>query len=150
MGFKPGQLRGSAERVMTIVGPDQWRYTPHPTDPLTFIRPNGQIVALDFPFLTDLGSTPAFVRFRSRLSKGYYNIAYLFHDAQFKLREQNRLHLSHKQANLLCAEIITTLQKKGYNGQLYKGGWLTTRVIYSGIASPFGKLAWKRAGLKAA
>lgn len=143
MKIEKGKFSGNAPSLKPI-GPDTYLHVPDPEFPLTFIRPNGEAIALDFEFPTDIGSIPPWARFRTRLSKGYYSLAYLFHDGEFERKRQGRPHLSFEQANLLCAEIIRTLQLDGFKGAKYTGGLLTAKIIYWAISSPIGKRAWKR------
>jgi hypothetical protein len=143
MRFKKGKFSGNAPSLVPI-GPDTYLHIANPEAPLCFIRPSGQIIALDFDFETDIGSIPPWARFRTRLSKGYYSIAYLFHDGEFERKRQGFSHLTFEEANKLCAEIIITLQQDGFKGAAFAGGPLTAKIIYWAISSPIGRRAWNR------
>lgn len=143
MKIQKGKFTGNTPRLEPI-GPDTYIHHPDPDQPLCFIRPSGEIIGLDFTFETDIGSIPPWARFRTRLSKGYYSLAYLFHDAEYERKRLGLSHLNFKQANLLCAECIRTLQLDGYRGAKFAGGLLTAKIIYWAISSPIGKRAWKR------
>lgn len=143
MKIRKGKFTGNAPKLEPI-GPDTYIHYPDPENPLRFIRPSGEIIALDFIFETDIGSIPPWARFRTRLSKGYYSIAYLFHDGEYERKKQGMKHLTFEEANLLCAECIVTLQEDGFKGAKFAGGTLTAKIIYWAISSPIGRRAWKR------
>lgn len=145
MKIGKGKFTGNAPTLKPI-GPDTYIHNPDPEFPLAFIRPNGKSVALDFQFETDIGSIPPWARFRTRLSKGYYSLAYLFHDGEYERKRQGMRHLPFEEANLLCAECIRTLQEDGFKGAKFSGGKLTAKIIYWAISSPIGRRAWERMG----
>lgn len=139
-----GKFHGRAG-TLTPIGPDMYQHAPSYM-PLTFERPDGSFVVLDFRFETDIGSIPPQARIHNRLSKGYYNIAYLFHDAEFAKKEKGMEHLSFAETNRLCAEVIRTLQVQGFRGNRYQGSHWIMRAIYGAISSPIGYSLWKKAG----
>jgi hypothetical protein len=141
--LRPGKFKGMMADIR-IIGPDLYINKPR-TDPLAFVRPNGEEIALDFEFENDLGSIPNVARIRRRLGKGYYNIAYLFHDAEYAKRELGLPHLSFDEANKLLGEVIITLQQGGYFGQKYDGRMFTAKLIAWATGTVIGRGAWKRA-----
>lgn len=139
-----GEFRGNPS-YLQLLGPDSWMHFPDPNIPFAFIRPNGDRVELDFVFYTDGGSIPSIARIHPRLTKWYYGHAYLFHDAEYVKRERGLPHLSFEENNLLCIEVIKTLQVRGCLHNTYRGGAATANLIYTGISSAVGKAAWKAA-----
>jgi hypothetical protein len=138
-GIGTGTFSGSRPHL-EIKGPDLW----YCTGDLSFIRPNGDLIKLLDGFETDLGSIPGLARWHRKLTKGYYNVAYLFHDAEFVKKRAGLDHLSFKQTNLLCIEIIKTLQIKGFFGARYGGGAFVANLVFSGIESPIAKTLWNK------
>lgn len=142
IGF--GEFRGNPPSLQ-LIGPDFWVHFPDPSFPLSFVRPNGHEIRLDFTFSTDGGSIPGIARIHPKLTKWYYGYAYLFHDAEYVKRERGAPHLPFEENNLLCIEVIKTLQRDGYIHNSFKGGAATANLIYTGISSAVGKKAWKDA-----
>lgn len=120
--------------VIQPVGPDQFIHFADKSYPLRFKRHCGTVYTLDFNFLTDLGTIPPKATLLSRyLTKTYYIFAFLFHDPKYDL--QVWPELTFEENNLMCIEIIKTLQQVGYLGRKYKGGAAVANYIYTGIST---------------
>ena len=131
-----GKLTGNPPLLQPI-GPDLFIHFPDTNFPSTFTRPNGKSYSLDFTFETNLGSIPGIARWHKLLTRGYYNIAYLYHDAKYtKLVWPD---LTFEENNLMCIEIIKTLQDNGYLHSNYGGGAGVANLIYTALKTT-GKL----------
>lgn len=131
--IKIGELSGNPPSLLPI-GPDLFLHLPDKTFPLTFTRYNGLSYYLNFRYDTDLGSIPGLGRVHPRLTKTYYTIAYLFHDVKYTISDIWS-ELTFEENNLMCIEIIKTLQIKGYLHYNYFGGPAIANIIYTGIST---------------
>lgn len=114
-------------------GPREYVYVPNSADPFTFIRPSGEKIVLDEPFVTDGASVPRVFWSLPGLSPWDFMPAALVHDWLWTLRYRGVLRCGFFASNRILREACLCL---GYSR--WKA-WLIHRTV-----DLFGWYSWLR------
>lgn len=110
-GLDRGELSGRL--VVEWVGPDQFRFTPHPQDPLTFVRDNGDRITPGVMY-TDGGSIPRPLWALKSYSPWGYAPAFIIHDWLFEMEHcQLPGHEDYdvQEAAVVMGEVLKTMRE---------------------------------------
>jgi hypothetical protein len=135
-----GTLKGKL--TVQWLGPDRFLFIPDPTNPLTFVRNNGDKITPE-RMLTDGGSIPRPIWILRNYSPWGYAPAFIMHDWLFDMK--NCKHpgferYTHSDAAFIMSEVMKTMMESGAVAQ-DKG---TVASMHAAVSSKVAKDQWEQ------